>query len=679
MLGDPVFQQAYQPLGDLLITFGEFRGFSGYQRDLDLSHGIATTQYEVSGIHIRRECFVSHPHQVLVYHVSGNRAFSIDIKFESPHPHIISTFSDGSLVASGQWVGDGQTKDLRQGVEGPGLKFETGIRVLHRGGDVIPTPDSLRLDGIHSCTIILGAGTSFLNYHDINGDPSARWKTSVARAATLGYDALKTAHQKDVSQLMGRVDLQLVSRDLSNVTTDQRLAAVRKGDEDPGLAALYFQYGRYLLISSSRPHTQPANLQGIWNKDVNPAWGSKWTTNINTEMNYWAAESANLPECHLPLFDLLEDLMVTGAETAKAYYKCRGWVLHHNADLWRGAAPVDGTWGVWPMGSAWMARHPWEHYLYSGDKTFLKKRAWPIMKGAAEFILDFLVPAPKGNRFEGHLVTNPSHSPENVFEKPDGTVAGLTYASTMDLCIVHDLFTNCLKALDVLSEGQRGFEKDLRHEIQHALGNLAPLQIHGPDNRLQEWIDPYKEPEPGHRHMSHLYGLHPGYRIGVRTTPELAQAAGRSLDFRLGHGGGGTGWSRAWVVNFMARLERGDDAHENLHKLFAQSTLPNLFDNHPPFQIDGNFGACAAIAEMLVQSHLGEIHLLPALPRQWSEGSVKGLRARGGFEVELHWKGGIARSAKIESTLGGTCTIRVGGQVKTLKTEKGKTYQVLPM
>ncbi len=387
------------------------------------------------------------------------------------------------------------------------------------------------------------------------------------------FDALRKAHVADMARLMGRVALDLGGEASAQQPTDTRLKAVKQGTDDPQLCALYFQFGRYLLAASSRPGTQPANLQGIWNQDVVPAWGSKWTVNINTEMNYWPAEVCNLSECHTPLFDLMDDLAVTGAEVARKHYGARGWVVHHNADLWRGAAPVDGVWGIWPMASAWFSLHPWEHYQFSGDREFLQKRAWPLMKGAARFILDFLVEAPPGTPVAGRLVTNPSHSPENSFRKADGSQSMFTYGATMDLMIIHDLLTNCVRAIDVLDGGKGKFETELRRELTSALERLAPLQISKKDGRLQEWVEDYAEPEPGHRHMSHLFGLHPGSQITLRGTPELAAAARKSLDHRLANGGGGTGWSRAWVMNFFARFEDGAEAYKNLKLLLARSTL----------------------------------------------------------------------------------------------------------
>jgi len=520
-------------------------------------------------------------------------------------------------------------------------------------GDLFIAFQSVVVREASDVTLSLAAETSYRG-----DDPGKVCTEHIARAGVPG-----ALHVTEHQRLFDRVSLQLKGADatadaeLAMLPTDERLARVKQGVDDAGLSALYFQYGRYLMMGSSRPGSLPANLQGIWNEKMKAPWNADFHTNINVQMNYWPVEICNLAECHLPLFDLMDGLGKPGHKTAKIHYDARGWVVHHLTDPFGFTTPADGVWGIWPMGAAWLAQHPYEHYRFSCDKAFLRERAYPRRKGAAEFILDFLVEAPAGTPVAGKLVTNPSHSPENSFRKADGTKSQFTYAATMDIQIIHDLFTNCMEAIDVLAaDAPDGtFDAAFRAELASSLKRLPPLQISPRTGALQEWIEDYEEPSPKHRHVSHMFGLYPGRMITPRGTPDLTAAIRKTLERR---GDASTGWSRAWKTAAWARLEDGDHAYKIFKGLLAQGTYANLFDAHPPFQIDGNFGATAAIAEMLVQSHAGEIALLPALPRVWPSGKVTGLRTRGGLELSITWAEGRATDVVLQAKVGGEHRIR---------------------
>ena len=667
-LSDPVRQLPYQPFGDLRLHFPGHENATNYRRELDLDTAIAGVKYDVGDVTFVRAAYASHPDRaiVLMIHATKPGQINFTLRMDSPHTNsqtraiaaekIVTNIAAGTLALTGR-------------VQEDGLRFESRVRIVAFGGKISTNGNTLTVEHADSAEVQLVAATSFKNFQDISADPAERCANDLANLSKRSFSEVLTNHFSDHQKLFRRMSLRLepdlLLRPLEHpdsLPTDQRLARLKTQglETDPALAALHFQYGRYLLIASSRPGDEPANLQGVWNEELNPPWESKYTININLEMNYWPAETANLSECAEPLFALIDDLVISGSRTARKQYGCRGWVAHHNTDHWRGTAPINNIDGVWPTGGAWLCYHLWEHYLFTGDKKFLA-RAYPAMKGASEFFMDYLVKDPK----TGWLISGPSFSPEQ---------GGLCMGPSMDHQIIRALMDATLASAQIL-----GTDKKFAAELAVVRAQVAPDQI-GKHGQLQEWLEDVDAPNNNHRHLSPLFPLFPGCDITPVQT-NLYNAAKLLLKWR---GEGSTGWSFAWRMPLWARVGDGDFAFRQFSGLLQKRTLPNLFDLCGPFQIDGNFGATAGVAEMLLQSHQAEnrgeqserriLDLLPALPKAWPTGSLKGLCARGGFEVDLAWEDGALTKAIIHSKLGLPCKLRSGGQVLDLQTKPGGQY-----
>lgn len=630
----------YQTLGNLYLNFGDSTKVQHYRRELDLSRSLAKVEYQKDGVRYQRELFSSYPDQLVAIKISADQqgALSFGLQLNRPGPGEEVTVKNNGIVMR-EHVGGGD-----------GVRYTTRLRLKSSGGSLVTTDSTLNVHNANKAIILMTAATDYRG-----GNPDTITKNRLQKAEIYSYKELKRRHTEDYQKLFNRVSLDLTPQKVHSLATDERIETVKEGREDPHLTELYFQYGRYLLISSSRPGSLPANLQGIWAEGMSPPWNADYHSNINLQMNYWPADVTNLSETLLPYFDFVEDLNKRGAQTARETYGSRGMVVHHTTDVWHFTDPIGKTyWGLWPMGGAWLARHFWDHYRFSRNRTFLQERAYPQMKRAATFFIDYLVKDPQ----TGYLVTGPSMSPENQYLTSDGQKASIAMGPTMDMEILHELFGATIQASEKLN-----IDPAFRDTLRRLKDKLAPVRI-GDDGTIMEWNEDFEEADPGHRHISHLYSLHPGDAINAKDTPELFSAARKTIDRRLEHGGGHTGWSRAWIINFFARLKDGEKAHENLLALYRKSTLSNLFDTHPPFQIDGNFGGTAGIAEMLLQSHAEYIELLPALPKAWNTGEVKGLKARGNCTVDMKWTQGLLVEARVISRSGGTVYLRTSSPVK---------------
>jgi alpha-L-fucosidase 2 len=649
----PLYQKTYQAFGDLNLHFLNQTSISNYRRELDLKEAVQKVSYNSNGINFTREYLASNPDQVIAIRLTADKAKSLNFTLDFDALHEAKTIEAG-----------GGSLTLKVQVKDGALRGVASLKVVS-DGTVSASEKQLSISGAKTATIYLTAATNYISYKDVSGNPEQKVQQIMNGLENKTYKQIHDLHIADYQKLFNRFDVRFSETEQSKLPTNERIVAFSKEANDPQLLALYIQYGRYLLISSSRPGTQPANLQGIWNDQLAPAWDSKWTVNINTEMNYWPAEVANLAECQEPLFHLIADCSETGKSVAKEHYNAPGWVLHHNTDIWRGTAPINHSdHGIWVSGGAWLCRSLWEHYLFSQDKKFLAEQAYPLMKGAAEFFTRFLIQDPK----TGYLISTPSNSPEN---------GGLVAGPTMDHQIIRALFRSCIEASEIL-----GSDQEFAGTLKEMLPKIAPNQI-GKYGQLQEWMEDRDDPNNKHRHVSHLWGVHPGTEINWKETPDLMKAARQSLIYR---GDEGTGWSLAWKINFWARFLDGNHAYEMIKMLFRPvqientvytgggGSYTNLFDAHPPFQIDGNFGAPAGMIEMLVQSQLNEISILPALPDALPSGKISGVCARGGFELNFNWEAGKLQKIEVLSKAGQKCILRYGDKVVEMVTEKGKTY-----
>lgn len=676
-MSQPFGQFCYQPFGNVLLDFPNHKNVNNYKRQLDLEDAISSVGYEIEGVKYKREVFASERNQAIVIHIETSKQgeLNFNIGLDSPHSKYEVSVEGDEVILKGKVNNypkelDAQKKPYPESK----LTFEARLKVVNEGGELVIEENAIKVINANNATLYLVAASNFVNYQDISGNPAELCEKYLSKLNGNSYETIKDNHIKDFRKLFNRVELDLGKSIISNRPTNERLISFKQ-DEDPNLVSLLYQYGRYLLISSSRAGTQPANLQGIWNDKLSPPWDSKYTININTEMNYWLAEMTNLSELTEPLTQMVEDLAVTGQKIAKEHYNLNGWVVHHNTDIWRGAAPINNAnHGIWPTGGAWLSQNLWWHYQYTNDKEYLKNKAYPILKEASRFFVGYLVPDPDNPEW---LVSGPSNSPEN---------RGLVMAPSMDHQIIRNLFANTIEAAEIL-----GVDADFIKIVKEKRAKIAPNLI-GKYGQLQEWLIDQDDPKSEHRHVSHLWGLHPGNEIHPSTTPDLAEACKVTLSHR---GDGGTGWSRAWKINFWARLLDGDHSFLLLRNLMVPSITQgvemndkgglylNLFDAHPPFQIDGNFGATSGITEMLLQSHLRDKNgdyfqdILPALPSALSRGKISGIKGRGAFEISIEWQNEILVSVEVKSLVGNNLNLRYRGKLISQETTKGETLSFI--